>query len=523
MMSRNLFFLLLFCFSCAFSIAQTDYIVFFNDKGEFNSEDAKNSISERSLLKRKKKGLALDYHDQRMNQYYIDDLSHYGEIKKKSRWLNAVVLTSDYSMKEISKLNFIRRVLAPGENKNHSRGKPLVPQQKNLEYGLAEPFIDQLNIGCMHDKGFLGEDIIIAVLDAGFRGMDTIPAFDSLYQDNRVIDVYDFVDNDQEVYEKSSHGTRVSSVIAANQEGYIAAAPQASLCLYITEDVSQEVNEEEFDLVLGLERADSVGADLVNISLSYFQFDSLQTDYSFDDLDGQTTISSIGVQIAADKGILVVTSAGNSGPSHISTPCDGDSVLCVGATNPQNELAGFSSLGPTADGRIKPDIAAMGSSINCIAPDGSIGPCFGTSFSSPLACGMSALLVQAYPELGVNDILNGIRMSGHISQMPNNFFGYGIPDACLADSLLDQILNNPIPIESNRSRLDIYPNPAIEDLTIEFEDAFDQVEIFSLTGKRVLFLNEVNQKRHSIQVSTLKRGMYIIRIDNRLQKKLILH
>ncbi len=510
-----------FLFGSISLFAQNDLLVKLKDKGS-TVHSLQDILSERSIQKRINNNIEIDESDLPVHQAYLKNLADVGEIKKVSKWLNTVLLSTELSIEEILAFNFVEEVEILVSAKKEKPNEELVSDQKNLDYGLALPHIEQLNIECVHNQGILGEDIIVAVLDGGFRGFDTIPAFDSLFIENRLVDTWDFVDMDDSVYEKSTHGTRVSSVITGNQPNYVSAAPKVQLCLYIAEDVSEEVNSEEFDLVLGLERADSIGADLVNISLGYFNFDSLQTDHTFDDLDGHTTPSTIGIQMAIDKGILVVTSAGNSGPSHITTPCDADSILCVGATNTQNELAGFSSLGPTADGRIKPDVVAMGAGINCVGANGDIGPCFGTSFSSPLVAGMTALLIQAHPNLTIHQVMDAVRMSGHQADNPDNLFGYGIPDACVADSLLSELEIPSSILEITESQFKLYPNPANGFVKIESENSIEIIHIYSIDGKLVRNINGKNGRFQELNLSNLERGMYLVALNSESWERLIL-
>ena len=362
---------------------------------------------------------------------------------------------------------------------------------------------------------------MLAVLDAGFQGMDTILAFDSLYLQNRVVDKYDFIDNDTTVYEASSHGTMVSSVIAGNQVGFIGSAPQVSLCLYLTEDVSREVHEEEFDLVRGLERADSVGADLVNISLSYFQFDTLQGDYVYAQMDGETTICAKGIQVATSKGLLVVCSAGNSGPNYITTPCDADSILCVGATDTNNVKANFSSVGPSADQRVKPDVSAIGRRAYVVDNDGSIRTANGTSFSSPLTCGMVACLIQSHPTLTMLEVVNSVRQSAHQFGSPDSLLGYGIPNACIADSILQTLeITTGIEGEDVDSDFVLYPNPSNGYVTISMANVIDLIEVYSLEGRLVKSVN-ANTNSVLLNLSDLSNGTYIVRVNNTENQRLV--
>ncbi|PCI94584.1 MAG: peptidase S8 [Flavobacteriales bacterium] len=505
--------------------AQHRYMVSFSDKGQFSSVNIAEVLSPRAIKNHQKNKVEFNELDFPVNPNYITQLSQYGTVVKVSKWLNIVIINSTEPANVILELPFVKEVelLATGEIYANDKFKQEeTPQLKTLNYDSTYQQNTQIGVDCIHDKGFLGENVLLAVLDAGFNNMDSVIAFDSLFLQNRIIDKYDFIDNDTNVFEKSGHGTLVSGVIAGNQVNYIGSAPHVNLCLYITEDVSREVHEEEFDLVRGLERADSVGADLVNISLGYFKFDTLQGDYTYADMDGETTISAQGIQIAASKGLLIVTSAGNSGPGHIGTPCDPDSILCVGATDTNNIVASFSSVGPSADGRIKPDIAAIGRNAMCVYTDGNIGRCNGTSFSSPLTCGMVACLIQAHPTLTMMDVINSVRESGHQYNTPDSLLGYGIPNACIADSLLELL---EVGVDEynfeEQSNFDIYPNPTSGFVTITSSDFIESIVFYSIEGKLLKQYHIKNGNSTLINCNDLGKGIYLVKVNQSQYKRLV--
>ena len=322
--------------------------------------------------------------------------------------------------------------------------------------------IEQLNLDCLHDLGYTGNSIYLAVIDAGFNNMDNINYFDSVYLESRVLDNYNFVNNTPFVYAFSGHGTAVSSCIVAEKAGmdnYAGAAIDVSLALYVAEDVTSETEIEEFNVVLALERCDSAGVDLANISLGYFNFDDSTTSHVYADLDGQTTIAAMGVNTAFSKGIVVLTSAGNSGPSNISTPCDASDGLCVGAIDEFGDYASFSSVGPNAAGQVKPDVAAMGKDSWVIMASGDLSVGSGTSFSSPIMAGATACLIQANPTKTAGQIMEAIRESAHQFSAPDGLLGYGIPDFCVANDILN---NSAVINESAFGKLQVYPVPASE-------------------------------------------------------------
>ncbi|PCJ28370.1 MAG: peptidase S8 [Flavobacteriales bacterium] len=507
--------------------AQNRYLVSLTDKGNVSSINIDDVLSPRAIKNHIKNGVMLNELDFPVQQTYLNKLSELGSVIKISKWLNAVIITSSAPSQTILNLPFVSAIEVLATGQTYTKGKFKIEdklnENKTLNYDSTFQQNTQIGVDCIHDKGFLGENVLLAILDAGFQGMDTILAFDSLFLENRVVDMYDFVDDDVTVFEKHFHGTWVSSVIAGNQVNYIGSAPHVSLCLYITEDVTREVHEEEFDLVRGLERADSVGADLVNISLGYFTFDTLQGDYTYLNMDGQTTISALGIQAATSRGLVIVTSAGNSGPNNIATPCDADSILCVGATDTNNVIASFSSVGPSADGRVKPDVAATGKNAMCVDTDGTIRRCNGTSFSSPITCGMVACLMQSHPTLTMMDIVNSVRQSGHQYSTPDNLYGYGIPNACIADSLLT-LLEVPIGIKEMKleSDFDIYPNPSNDYITIASFEGIELVEFYSMQGKLVKQIKLSESNSVLINCNDLEKGIYLVQVNHSMHHRLII-
>lgn len=513
--------LLLFVFFVFSLEAQNRYMVYLTDKGQDNSFKIDNVLSQRALKNRIKNNVSFDNRDFPVNAIYINKLNTLGQVVKTSKWLNAVVLTTTKSEQEILTLSFVKSLTKLEERVVNQQSKFKETINKTLNYDSTYQQITQIGADCIHDKGFLGDSVLLAVLDGGFTGMDTIDVFDSLYLNNRVVDKFNFIDNDTTVYERSSHGTMVSSVIAGNKTGYIGSAPNVSLCLYITEDVAVEVHEEEFDLVRGLERADSVGADLVNISLSYFQFDTLQGDYTYQDMDGETTICAKGVQIATSKGLLVVCSAGNSGPDYIRSPCDADSILCVGATDTSDVKANFSSVGPTADQRVKPDVSAIGRRSFVVDSDGGIRTANGTSFSSPLVCGMVACLIQSHPTLTMLQVVNSVRESAHQYTNPDSLLGYGIPNACTADSLLE-LLEPQVSVKEfdENESFSLFPNPTNGTITIAMSSEILRVELLSIDGKLIKSF-ESHSSFFNVDCSDLSKGVYIVKVNNSLFERLV--
>ena len=493
--------------------AQEKMIVFLTDKNQ------KSAIvfSERSEMRRTKNNVEIDSKDIPVSKNYIDALSADGQILNESRWLNAITIETNLSVEELQlKHEFIDHIWTIKNGQSTQPRKDLIDlnAQKAFDYGNADTQVRQINANCLHDLGYTGIGVYLAVIDAGFKGMDTITYFDSIYLENRVIDKYDFINNTTDVYDFSSHGTAVSSCIFAEKLGpnaHIGTAVDVDIALYVSEDASSETLIEEFNLVVALERCDVQGVDVANISLGYLGFDDPSEDHVYNDLDGVTTIAAIGVNTAASKGIVVVTSAGNSGPSTISTPCDADSCLCVGAIDGIGNYAPFSSVGPSADGQIKPDVVAMGKEAWVVIDDGQLVSGNGTSFSSPVMAGAVACLIQANPTATVEVIIQSIRENANQFLAPDEFIGYGIPDFCSANDFLE--------IDGlSQNKLVSYPNPTAGKVIIKGVNNIkaNEVQIINILGASVVAKISVISNQLHIDLSPSPSGIYFCKINGNI-------
>ena len=329
---------------------------------------------------------------------------------------------------------------------NKQLEKPLDVPIQNIETAFGSRLLaDALNYGAshgqvhlhqgefLHNHNFKGEGMQLAVLDAGFFRYQNLPTFDSIRINNQILNVYDFVANEVSVNEDDSHGMNCLSTIAANLPGtFVGTAPKAIFCLYRTEDVASETRIEEHNLAAGYERADSIGVDVCSVSLGYTTFDIPSQNYTYADMNGNTTMSAIASDIAAKKGMLPVIAAGNEGTSpwrFISTPADADSVMTVGAVDTLGNVGNFSSYGPSSNGRVKPNVAATG--VRAIVASPSTGlPVLsnGTSFAAPNIAGLTTCLWQAFPEYNNMAILDAMQRAANKFTTPNDRVGYGIPD-----------------------------------------------------------------------------------------------
>ncbi len=359
--------------------------------------------------------------------------------------------------------------------------------------------------------GYQGQGMVIAVLVGGFIGVPERKVFDSLYANNQILGSRDFASEDNDAFSGSSHGTAVLSTMAANWPGQmIGTAPKADYWLLKTEYTPSEFVIEEYNWLVGAAFADSVGADLINSSLSYTVFDDPEMDHSWDDLDGNSTIVTKGADLAAKKGILVVNSAGNEGNSswqYIGSPADGDSVFAIGAVNTSGQIAGFSSRGYPLDPRIKPNICAVGSGTTVAdAYDDYITTSSGTSFSSPTIAGMTACLWQANPDFNNQQIMNALQLSSSQSTNPDRDYGYGIPDYEAAMGIV-----RARGVEKPGNSFAIYPNPANDQIFLYNIENESKLRLLDMNGR---LINEYQESLNQISLISLIPGVYILQLIN---------
>ena len=392
-------------------------------------------LSKKSIERRKRQGLEIDSTDLPVCKKYVDAIRKKGvHVLVTGKWDNFVTVSCNDSMliAEIAGLPFVRSTerVWRGVAKRASERDSLInkPLRTDSLYGLAITQIKMSHADRLHEAGFKGQGMTIAVIDAGFHNVDKIEAMKNI----NILGTRDFVNPEADIYAESSHGMSVLSCMAMNQPNVmIGTAPEASYWLLRSEDEYSENLVEQDYWAAAIEFADSVGVDLVNTSLGYYSFDDPAKNYRYRDLNGHYALMSREAAKAADKGIVVVCSAGNSGSGSwkkITPPGDAENVITVGAVNKYGVLAPFSSVGNTADGRVKPDVVAVGLGSDVMGTDGNLRHANGTSFSSPIMCGMVACLWQACPELTAKEIIELVRRSGDRAVFPDNIYGYGIPD-----------------------------------------------------------------------------------------------
>lgn len=502
------------------------YRVYFKDKGSdvAGKYSAHDLLSPRSLDRRQKAGIQVpDLRDLPVDRSYLSRISLLGlKLHSTSKWMNTALFKSQsaFDINILLNLPFVidvKAVKTPGKKNRYNNKLDFQIVQSDLP-PYDRP-ITQVNGHSMHESGFDGKNILIAILDGGFTDADLISSLNSLRARNGIKKTYDFVKNNESVYNSSSHGTAVLSVLAGIIPGKIeGTAPGADYLLLKTEDVESEFPCEEDFWTAGAEFADSCGADIISSSLGYFNFDDSTLNYKISDLDGNTAFVTRVADIAASKGILVVNSAGNERNTiwkRIIFPADGDSVLAAGAVDGNNSISDFSSAGPSADGRIKPDNVAMGVSVPIQISETLTGRSSGTSFSCPVLSGMAACLMQAVPLALNNDIIKVLHSSADRYNHPDSLYGFGIPDIVLALTEL-QNLYTKIPDGGPL----IFPNPTAGNFEIIFPSPPDNVtiEIISMTGKLISRKDFAHYAGRTIFISDLQKreqGIYLLRIKDK--------
>ncbi len=530
-------------------VSPNKYYIEFTDKNnnEYSLDNPDEFLSERSLQRRANQSILLDESDLPVTQSYVDSLESLGlQVLNVSKWFNsATVYTIDTELIDtISYLGFVSNATKytpypKGETKevdskykNIRRTEPRKEEFDFYNYGDCAIQIKMHNAHKLHNQGYRGAGMMIAVTDAGFTGLPDLPSFDTLFNDNRVLSTRNFVHGGDSVFNYSTHGMRVLSILAANYPGnLIGTAPEATYLLLMSEDPDSETFIEEINWISAAEYADSMGADIISVSLGYVDFDTPEFNHSYETLDGRHAIISFAATVAARKGMLVIAAAANSGEDEehpwIAAPGDADSIITAGAVWSDQSYAAFSSIGPSYDGRVKPDADAMGGGTYNQELSGTIGNGNGTSFSTPLLSGIIACLWQKYPEKTNMEIIQAVRQAGNLYNTPTVYLGYGIPNFDIADLILDK--GEYIAPKKNFS---VYPNPFSDTFNVQFNNnPRDSIEISisDANGKRTYLWMEHTTKESNVNIRlddlrNFKPGIYIITVSYnniRLSEKLI--
>ena len=524
-MKKLCIFFLLFTSVTVFSQVQ-DAWVYFNTKpnSQLYVDAPLKMLSQRALDRRSNQKILLDSKDIPVEQSYINQVKTVSGISvlAKSKWLNSVhvrgtqaVINSLKALSFVDKIDFADKSLntagkiaKSGKIKNSSKTKKT---KVNYAYGTSANQIQMLNGQAMHQQNYTGTGKIIAVLDAGFPGVNTIQPFQRLRDNNQILGGYNYVLRNADFYTGVSHGTSVLSAMAGYKESsLVGTAPDASYYLFITEDDTSENPIEESLWVEAAEKADSLGVDIINTSLGYFEYDNPGYSHTYSEMNGTTTYMSRGAEIAFSRGMIIVAAAGNSGNTadvHIAVPADAVSVIAVGAVNSSKALAPFSSIGPSSDNRIKPDVMAQGQSDVLSDEFGNIVTANGTSFSSPIMAGMVACLWQAFPLKTNKEIRDLIIQSADRFATPNNQYGFGIPNFSQALTLSVNAFS--------KNDFILYPNPVKDSISISLPGGHDKGSflIYNVLGQKISE-NDITSQTSNISLKSLEKGIYVYKLES---------
>ena len=531
-----LFFLVLSIFHTAQAQDHANcYRIYLTDKNDspFSINNPLDYLSERAIEKRNRYNIPVTEEDLPVNPSYIRSVSSLSgdiQILSYSKWMNTIVIycPDPLVMDDITALPFVREILPvanyTGPENSHNISISNAGQAQTFlntgniyDYGMADMQISVHNGQYLHREGYAGNGMLIAVLDAGWNGFDTLSYFRNLYENGQIAGTRDLIPWSDNVYSGHPHGTAVTSVMASSVDGtLVGTAPEAHYFFIRTENpYSEQLIEEDF-WVRGAETADSIGADVINSSLGYTNFpDFPQSVWTYAQCDGMSSIASLAAAKATEKGIIVCVSAGNTGDQewhYIVRPADAFHILTVGGINPEREYAVFSSTGPTYDRRVKPDVTAIGQSTAIIWDDGTLSYGNGTSLSCPVISGLAACLWQALPEKSAQEIMQIVRESSHQYHLPDSLMGYGIPD--FYQAYLTYKEPSSIYSYSDRKQITVHPNPCRNVVMIPNAGLnIKQVEIYDMNGKSILKSIPAATAIITMNITDMKPGFYIGRIE----------
>ena len=503
------------------------FYVQFADKNNspFSLSRPSDFLSERAIARRASFNLTCDSTDLPVNPSYLQQIKSLGvPVHCWSKWMNGatVLLTDSSLMSQVRSLPYVKFVEYTGK----LVGPVLAPKGKNkakttFDYGIAAGQITQLNGTTLHNEGYRGKGIQIAVIDAGFMNVNINPAFDSLRLQGRLLGTKDFINSTSDIYSEDAHGAMVLSTITGNLPGqFLGTAPDASFWLIRTEYAPTEYKVETDFWCSGIEFADSAGVDVATSSLGYSTFDDPRMNFTYADMNGKVSRASRAANMAGKKGIIVTVAAGNEGSAawhYISSPSDADGIITVGAITSVGLSSSFSSFGPSSDGRVKPEVCATGTASALVSTAGTPGYGNGTSFATPIMAGMMACLLQRYKSLDstvdVATLLNSVFKSGSLYASPTAQMGYGIPDFMKAEQNL-KVFDSIHQVQ--KSQFVIAPNPVFHTLSIGFIDGRNPLDttlrIYSMTGSMIVNQRLV-ESSSVLNTSEFPAGIYAISIS----------
>jgi len=520
------------------AFCQEDAWVYFNDKPNAVSQlnTPLDFLTQRALDRRTNQGIALNVNDAPLHQPYIDQITATPGItvKAKSKWLNCLHIRGSVTdINALTLLPFVNHVhfadaSLNSKTANPSQNNPINKQldvQTTFNYGDSQNQIQMLNGHLLHQADYTGTGKIIAVLDSGFINVNTTAPFQRLFDNNLILGGYNYVSQNTDVYTLHNHGTMTLSCMGGYVDGeLVGTAPDAKYYLFVTEDVAEENPVEESYWVEAAEEADRLGADIISTSLGYYGYDNPNYSHQYSDFTGNTAFASQGANIAFSKGMIVVASAGNSGNSpepfnHVGVPAEATNVLAVGAVRFDEAYVNFSSIGPSFDGRVKPDVMAKGQAAVVANTAGTIQTASGTSFSCPIMAGMIASFWQAVPNLTNQQIVDFVKQSADKFTTPNPQFGYGIPDFQLA--LQNAFLSTN---ENQQTPFQFFPNPTSTSVTFVNTDFVgNTIQFYNNLGQLVLS-KAIENPVQTISLESLNSGIYYFTVstsNNNFQGKII--
>lgn len=537
---KYIFFVFFSC-CCTLVFAQTPgrYRVTFADKNNsaYSIDRPQEFLSQKALERRQKFNISISIEDLPINQWYIDSVTHYNtKICNTSKWFNSAVISCDSTTNftAISALPFVVSIekIAPHHKAQPDATKLKIEQKNDIPYsdfytnykeelyGNSIRQIGLMNGEKLHTDGFMGQNMTIAVLDAGFLHVDSASAFSQAWQEQRILAYKDFSGAGINVWKEGYHGMAVLSLIGAYlPKTMIGTAPRANYVLCRTEEGATEYRVEEDNWAAAAEFADSIGVDVISTSLGYSEFDDSTQNYSYNQMDGKTARITIASNIATSKGMLLFNSAGNSGDKawkYITAPADSDSIITVGACYLSGKITSFSSRGPSLGYTLKPDVVALGFYPAILKNNGLVEVSgMGTSFSNPILAGMATCLWQEFPNVPPRTIKQAILASSHRYFTSDTIYGYGIPDFEKARFILRMGM-----LQQTFDKAEVYPNPFRQILTVRIyasKSSFVSIQMFDVTGQELLHKRfEMNSLLHEIEIpeaANLPAGIYTVFVN----------
>lgn len=422
----------------AFDTSAEYVLVFLTEKKSIQPEEMEHLFAPLSVERRARQNLKPDIHDYPVNEEFVNKLFSAGlNVIDHSRWLNAVLISipkkDKKSIKKLLQFDFIERIeFLGGKGRLEEFTKTDTLQEKTEVNILHAASLKAVGLDTLHRLGYQGKGVNIAILDAGYIGVDIFDSFSHLRLHNQIKKVKNFTSADSNIFNESIHGTKVLSLLSGkNGDNIIGAAPDANFWLLKTENINYEHPVEEFFYVKALEYCDSIGIDIVNASIGYYSFDDNQYDYQNSDVYMRKSISTRASELAAGRGMMVVTSAGNEGAlpwKDVTFPADAENILAVGVTNLQGRPTAYASYGRDNVEIVRPNISAPGHKVYTIDEKGVYSLSFGSSYAAPLITGAVACLWEKYPNLTVVEIISLLEHSAAHYPQSSLQTGYGTPD-----------------------------------------------------------------------------------------------